>query len=150
LTDEELKAIEAAKARYVAARAAVEKALKDPRKSSREPLEKAGNGGGWLLTAIDQIRFEREQGWYLSGTVKTTAIAVISVNLGLEQPEVKLANCIDSSTAKTLYQATGKPVPLKGGDGDRRKFESRVVLAPPAKGGAKMWFLIEDKVTGKC
>ena len=149
-TEEEQAAITAAKARYTAARAAVESALRDPRKPSREPLERAGNGGSWLLAAIDQVRFQREQGWYLSGTVNTAATAVTSVKLSLEQPEVRLTSCIDSSAAKTLFQATGKPVPLEGGDGDRRRFQSRLVLAPPAKGGPKMWFLIEEKAVGSC
>ena len=149
-TPEEQAAIAAAKARYAVARAAVTTALTDPRKPSKEPLEKAGNGGNWLLTAIDQIRFQRDQGWYLSGTLKTTSTTVTSVNLGLQQPEVKLTNCIDSSAAKTLYRATGKPVPLEGGDGDFRKFQSRLVFAPPARGGAKMWFLVDEKVVGAC
>jgi hypothetical protein len=149
-TPEQQAAISAAKARYAVARAAVTTALKDPRKPSKEPLEKAGNGGSWLLTAIDQIRFQRDQGWYLSGTLKTTSTTVTSVKLDLQQPEVRLTNCIDSSAAKTLYRATGKPVPLEGGDGDFRKFQSRLVLAPPATGGAKMWFLVDEKVVGAC
>jgi len=149
-TDEQLAAIAAARTRYTAARAAVEKALRDPRQISKEPLEKAGNGGAWLTSVIGQIRFQREQGWYLSGTMKTTPISVLSANLELQQPEVRLSNCVDSSGAKTLYRATGKPVPLEGGDGNRRKFASRIVLAPPAEGGAKTWFLIEDKAVGPC
>jgi hypothetical protein len=149
-TPQEQAAITAAKGRYVAARAAVERALRDPRMSSREPLEKAGNGGSWILTAIEQVRFEREQGWYLAGTVKITSIDVLSADLGLAQPEVRLTSCVDSSNAKTLYQATGKPVPLKGAPSKHRRFQSRLVLAPPTNGGQKMWFLIEEKAVGAC
>lgn len=151
-TAEEQAAITAAKARYVAARAAVETALRDPRKPSKEPLEKAGNGGSWLMAAVEQVRFQKTQGWHLSGVLRTTSVSAVSVNLDLAQPEVKLTSCIDSSSSKTVYQATGKPVPFEGGDGQgkRRKFQSRLVLAEPAKGGTKIWFLIEEKAVGAC
>lgn len=149
-TAEEVAAINSAKARYSDARAAVDKALLDPQKSSRSTLEQAGNGGAWLIAVIDQVRFQRQQGWHRVGNLLIAKTTVTSVNLDLEQPEVKLSNCIDSSKAKTLIQATGKPVPLVGGDGHRKIFNSRLVYATGAKGGARSWFLIDDQVAGPC
>ncbi|MEV6286622.1 hypothetical protein [Kribbella sp. NPDC051770] len=149
-TPEQTKAITEAKARYAAARAAVDKALLDPRQSSRAPLEQAGNGGTWLIAVIDQVRFQRQQGWHRVGNLQIAKTTVAAVNLDLEQPEVKLTNCIDSSKTKTLVQSTGAPVPLVSGDGNRKTFNSRLVYAPNAKGGAKSWFLVEDQVAGPC
>jgi hypothetical protein len=102
------------------------------------------------MTAIGEVRFERDQGWYTAGSVKIISTTVDLVNLRLEQPEVRLSTCIDSSGTSTRYQATGKPVPGADSNGDRHKFRSRLVLAPPVAGGNKMWFLIEEKAMGSC
>jgi hypothetical protein len=149
-TEEELAAIAGAKARYIAAHAAIDKALNEPLKSSRERLERAGIGGSWLITAIGDVRSHRDNGWYQSGAVKVASLAVESVNLRGEQPEVKLKSCIDSSKTMIRFQADGKPVPVGPGNGARHGFQARLVFAPPAGKTAKMWFLIEEKTTGSC
>jgi hypothetical protein len=148
-TGDELKAITAARSRYVTARTAVGVALSDPRNASRSPLEKAGNGGNWLASAIEEIAFQRDRGWYQAGSVKIASTTVASVRLQLEQPEVMLANCIDSSGVVMRYRATGKPVPLGPSNGSRHKVHSRIVLAPSIN-GTKTWFLVDEKVIGSC
>jgi hypothetical protein len=149
-TEEETKAIAGAKARYIAARGAVDKVMNEPLKSSRAPLERAGLGGSWLITVIGEVRFHRDNGWYQSGAVRIASLAVESVMLGGEQPEVRLVSCIDSSKTTTRFQENGKPVPMGPGNGSRHKFRARLVFAPPAAKQAKMWFVIEEKTTGSC
>jgi hypothetical protein len=149
-TDDELKAITSAKARYLAARTAGQKALKDPTKATRDALEKAGNGGNWVITLATEVDFQRSRGWYQAGTATITATSVQSVNLRLEQPEVRLSSCIDSSRVVTRYRSTGKPVPMSPGNGSRHKFQSRLVFAPSVSTGKKTWFLVEEKVAGPC
>jgi hypothetical protein len=149
-TEEELTAIAGAKARYVAARVAVDKAMQDPRKSTRAALEKAGNGGSWIIAILDGVNFKRNNGWYQAGTVQIASTTVDSVSLGGEQPEVRLTVCVDSSRVSTRYQVNGKPVPMGPSDGNRHKAHARIVFAPPANQTAKMWFLIEEKASGTC
>jgi hypothetical protein len=149
-TEEEQAAITAAKARYSTARAAIDKALATPTQPSRGALEAAGLGGSWLLTAIDDVRSNREDGWYRSGTVKIAALSVQSVNLNAEQPEVRLKSCIDSSGTTLRFQADGKPVPLGPGTGKRHTFQAKLVFASPVGKSTKMWFVIEEKSTGPC
>jgi hypothetical protein len=148
-TDDEAKAIRESKARYVSARTAVGTALSDPRKASRAPLELAGNGGKWLADAVEEIAFQRDRGWYQSGSAKVVSTKVESVRLQLEQPEILLANCIDSSTLVMRYRSTGKPVPVGPNDGTRHQVRSRMVLGPAAS-GMKAWFLVDENVTGSC
>jgi hypothetical protein len=149
-TEEEQAAITAAEARYSAARAAIDRALHDPRKSTRAALVNAGNGGSWLISVLGEIDFQRNNGWFQAGNVQITSTAVESVKLSGEQPEVRLTTCVDSSKISTKYQSSGKPVPMGPNDGTRHKAQARLVFAPPTDKSAKMWFLIEEKATGKC
>lgn len=149
-TPQQQAAITAATARYAAARAAVEKALLDPARLNRSTLEKAGNGGEWILAVIGDARFQARNGWYQTGTAKISATKATSVKLGAPQPEVQLTNCIDSSGVVTRFKKDGKPVPMGPGNGNRHTFSSRLVYAPPAQGAQKMWFLISEKATGEC
>jgi hypothetical protein len=149
-TEEELAAIAGAKARYIAARAAIDVAMNDPRKSTRAALEKAGNGGSWIIDILDDISFQRDNGWFQAGRVQIASTAVNYVSLKGEQPEVRLTVCIDTSKISTRYQANGKPVPIGPGNGNRHKAQARLVFAPPANQSAKMWFLIEEKASGSC
>jgi len=128
----------------------VEKALIDPAQLNRSTLEKAGNGGEWIIAVIGDARFQARNGWYQTGRAKISDTKVISVKLGVAQPEVQLTNCIDSSSVVTRFKKDGKPVPMGPGNGNRHTFSSRLVYAPPAPGGQKMWFLIADKATGTC
>ena len=147
---DELQAIDGAKARYLAARAAVDKSFAEPASLDRNALEKAGNGGEWIITVIEDAMNLERYGWYRSGTVKVASTQVMSVKLGVEQPEVRLTNCIDTSGVVSRFQKDHQPVPMGPGNGKRHKFSSQLVFAPPAKGGAKMWFLIADKAVGTC
>lgn len=149
-TPEEQAAITAAKARYTAARSAVDKALQSPTTATRTTLLKAGNGGAWLIAVLGEIDFQEDNGWYQAGTVQIASVAVRSVKLDGPQPEVQLVSCIDSSAVSTRYQKNDKPVPMGPDDGDRHKFQSRIVYTKPVGQGGKMWFLIDDKVSGKC
>jgi hypothetical protein len=149
-TPEELAAITAAKARYAAATAAVDQALTKPATFDRSALEKAGVGGAWIIDVIDQARAFTRSGWYQTGRTSITNTQVVSVKLDGAQPEVKLTNCLDTSKLVVRFEKNGKPVPMGPGNGDRHKFASRLVYAPPAPGGQKMWFLIEDQGAGQC
>jgi hypothetical protein len=147
---EEQTAIDAAKARYAAARAAVDKASTKPTAIDRNALEKAGNGGTWIISALESLLTLRNDGWYQTGAVKITNTTVASVDLDLEQPEVRLKSCLDSSGLTLRFQKDGKAVPLGPGNGTRHAFASRLVYAPAQGGGTKMWWLIEEKGQGKC
>ena len=149
-TPAEEAAITAAKARYVAARAAVDKTLSTPTKADRTALEKAGNGGAWMLTVLQDVVNYQDYGWYQTGQTKVTNTVVTSVKLNLEQPEVRLLSCVDSSAIVIRFQKDGKPVPLGPGNGRRHKVASQLVYAPPATGGTKMWWLMTDKASGTC
>ncbi|TCC65604.1 hypothetical protein E0H73_01305 [Kribbella pittospori] len=149
-TPEEQAAITAAKARYAAATAAVDHALVNPATLDRSALEKAGIGGEWIITIIDQARSMTRSGWYQTGNTGITNTKVTSVKLDGEQPEVNLSNCLDSSKLVLRFKKDGKPVPLGPGNGRRHQFASRLVYAPPAPGGRSIWFLISDKDKGTC
>ena len=149
-TPEEQAAITAAKARYIAARAAVDKAFEDPAQFDRNALEKAGNGGQWMIELAGGAQQLQDYGWYRSGTSKISTTRVISVKLDLEQPEVRLTNCIDSSGVVTRFKKDDKPVPMGPGNGKRHKFSSQLVYAAPSGGNSKIWFLIADKAAGPC
>jgi hypothetical protein len=149
-TPEEQAAIAAAKARYMAARAAVSQALKQPTKATRSALAAAGNGGTWVIAVAGQIDFQVQNGWFQTGDAKVASLAVESVNLKLEQPEVRLRSCIDSSQVVVRYQSSGKPIPVEGDNGSRHRFESRLVYAKSAVSGKKMWFLVDEKTTKTC
>jgi hypothetical protein len=150
LSPQEQAAVTDAKARYVAARAAVGVALKQPTKATRAALAAAGNGGTWVIAVAGQVNFQVENGWYQTGDPKIVSLAVQSVRLKLEQPEVRLTSCIDSAQVVTRYQSNGKPVPAQGDDGNRHRFQSRLVYAKSVETGRKMWFLVEEKVAGTC
>jgi hypothetical protein len=113
------------------------------------PLEKAGNGGQWLSDAVEEIAFERDRGWYLTGSAKVVSTTADSVHLQLEQPEVMLANCIDGSAVVICYQAIGKPVPVGPNNGNRHSVRLRMVLAP-SDNEARVWFLIDENVVSPC
>ncbi|GAB2661865.1 hypothetical protein [Kribbella swartbergensis] len=147
---EEQAAVTAAKARYVAARAAIDKALNDPTKSSRAPLEAAGLGGSWIIAAIDDVRSLRQNGWYRSGSVQIRSLDAQAVNLGVAQPEVMLKSCIDSSATKLHFQKDDKIVPVGPGTGRRNAFTAKVVYAARTGTSTKMWFVIEEKAIGAC
>jgi hypothetical protein len=149
-TPQEQAAITAAKARYVAARTAVDKAMSAPTKIDRSALERAGNGGTWILSALEGLLNLQHDGWYQTGNVKVTNTTVTSVKLNAAQPEVRLVSCLDSSAVVIRFQKDGKPVPLGPGNGRRHKFASRLVYAPPAAGGTKLWWLIAETGTGAC
>jgi hypothetical protein len=149
-SSEQQTAIKAAEAQYATARAAIDKAMAAPTKAERSDLEKAGNGGAWILTVLEDIINFEDYGWYQTGKTKITNTAVTSVKLDLPQPEVRLVNCVDSSAIVIRFQKTGKPVPMGPGNGNRRKFASQIVYAPPAAGGPKRWWLIADKALGAC
>jgi len=125
-------------------------ALQQPKKASRDALEKAGNGGTWVIAVAEEVNFHIENGWYQSGEAKIVSTTVRSVKLDLPQPEVRLSNCIDSSAVVSRYQSNGKEVPSQGDDGDRHRFDSRLVYAPSTSTGNKMWFLVEEKVAKTC
>jgi hypothetical protein len=134
----------------VAATAAVDQAFGAPAKLDRSKLEKAGIGGDWILAVIGQARsFTRSQ-WYQTGSTKVLSSKVNSIKLDGAQPEVSLTNCLDTSKLIIRFAKDGKPVPMGAGNGTRHKFVSRLVYAPPAPGGQKIWFLVSDKVSGKC
>jgi hypothetical protein len=134
----------------LAARAAIGAALKEPTKATRSALAAAGNGGAWVIAVAGQIDFQVENGWYQTGDPKVVSLAVQSVRLNLEQPEVRLTTCIDSAQVITRYQSSGKPVPTQGDDGNRHRFQSRLVYAKSVETGRKMWFLVEEKATETC
>ena len=135
---EEDQAVAAAKSRYTVARAAVAAALRAPDKATRAALEKAGNGGDWIIAVIGQLTFQKENGWYQSGTVKYVSTDLKSVNLEAEQPEVRLTSCIDSAGLVDRYKSNGQPVPHGPTDGDRHRFQSRLVFAPAPGTNTKM------------
>ncbi|MFF0345394.1 hypothetical protein [Kribbella sp. NPDC004875] len=147
---EQQTAITAAKARYVTARAGVEAALSQPTKATSTTLAASGNGGAWARSVGEEINFRVENGWYQTGAAKVVAMTVRSVNLKLEQPEVRLTSCIDSAGVVLRYQTNGEPIPVEGDNGDRHQFQSRLVFAPGAGTGAKTWILVDEKDGGTC
>jgi hypothetical protein len=149
-TEEEQAAITAAKARYTAARAAIDTAMHTPQKATRADLEKAGNGGNWIITVLDDLIFQRENGWYQAGNVQIVSATATSVTLTGQQPRVALSVCIDTSKTSTRFEADDKPVPMKPANGYRHKTQSVLVFAPPVGKTNKMWFLIDEKATGSC
>jgi hypothetical protein len=149
-TQQELEAITAAKTRYLTARTAIEKAFADPTKLKRDVLLKAGNGDPWLLTLVYEGMDMERNGWYRSGRLKISALRPMSVKLGLEQPEVRLTGCLDSSDVVTRFRETRKAVPMIPANGDHHRFSARLVYAPPARGGNKVWYLVEEKSAGDC
>ncbi|MFI5730965.1 hypothetical protein ACIA49_12650 [Kribbella sp. NPDC051587] len=149
-TPEEQTAITAAKARYAAITAAVDLAYGRPAELSRPALEKAGAGSEFIISVIDGARTLARSGWYQTGSTRIASTQITSVKLDGEQPEVNLANCLDTSKLVLRFQKDGKPVPVGPGNGNRHKFTSRLVYAPPAPGGKKIWFLVTDKAAGQC
>jgi hypothetical protein len=149
-TPAEQAAITAAKARYIAARAAVNNAFKEPAKATTTSLEAAGNGGTWVIAVAGQLDFQVKNGWYQTGDARVSSLDVRSVNLKLEQPEVRLTSCIDSSQVVDRYQSNSKPIPVASNNGDRHRFESRLVYANSAATGRKLWFLVDEKTTTTC
>ncbi|MFC5265682.1 hypothetical protein ACFPJ1_26530 [Kribbella qitaiheensis] len=149
-TAEEQAAIAAAKARYVAARAAVDNAFANPTNFNRAALVKAGVGGNWILAVTQDVSSLKSFGWYRAGRVKIPSTQVDSVKLDNSQPEVRLTNCIDTSAVVTRFRKDNKPVPMGPGNGKRHRFKSQLVYASPSTGGPRIWFLIEDKAAGAC
>jgi hypothetical protein len=150
-TTEELAAITAAQARYVAATAAADQALTKPTAFDRPALEKAGLGSERILEIYDQARSLAGDGLYQTGRITIVSTTVKSVKLDGPQPEVILTNCLDASTLILRFEKDGKPVPVvPGGSGPRHVFQSRLVYAPPAPGGQKLWYLISNQGGAKC
>ncbi|RZU12534.1 hypothetical protein EV645_5806 [Kribbella rubisoli] len=149
-TAEEQTAITASKKQYSAARVAIDAALAAPAKADRVKLEGAGNGGTWINTVLEDIVNFQDYGWYETGSTKVLNTQVSAVNLKLQQPQVDLINCIDSSAVIIRSQQTGKPIPIGAGTSKRQKVSSRMVYAPAATGGVKRWWLITEKELGVC
>ena len=103
-----------------------------------------------MLTVLQDVVNYQNYGWYQTGQTKVTNTVITSVKLNLEQPEVRLVSCVDSSAIVIRFQKDGKPVPLGPGNGRRHKVTSQFVYAPPAAGGKKMWWLIAEKASGTC
>lgn len=149
-TAEEQTAITASKKQYSVARVAIDVALAAPAKADRTKLESAGNGGTWITTVLEDIVNFQDYGWYETGSTKVLNTQVSAVNLKLQQPQVDLINCIDSSAVVIRSQQDGKPIPIGAGTSKRQKVSSRMVYAPAATGGAKRWWLIAEKELGVC
>jgi hypothetical protein len=149
-TPEQQAAITAAKARYVAATAAIDRTFLNPSELDRPALEKAGLSGEWIITIVDQARTLVRSGLYQTGSMQITKTQVVSVKLEQAQPEVNFINCLDSSKQVLRFKKNDKPVPADPGDGTRRNVASHLVFAPAADGGPKMWFLISDEDKGPC
>lgn len=149
-TAEEQAALTAAKARYTAARAAVAIALNAPENADRSQLEATGNGGAWLTQIVQRIVYLRDRNLYQSGDPVLTSIAPAAVDLSAAQPAVTLKACLDGSKTQMRYRKTDKPVPVVTvAGGTRHVINARLIYAP-AKTGSKMWFLVDEKVLGKC
>ncbi|TCC32552.1 hypothetical protein [Kribbella sindirgiensis] len=147
---QEQAAITAAKARYITARAAIDTALNNPPAASEEKLLRAGTGGKWLTQVLIDVQFNLDRGWYSDGRASLSGVSVASVKLKLEQPEVRLNACLDTSKISLRYQATRKPVPGFPANGRRHKVQAQVVYAPRVGQSAKNWFLIDEKDLGSC
>jgi hypothetical protein len=109
-----------------------------------------GAGSEFIISVIDGARTLTRSGWYQTGSTRIASAQVASVKLDGEQPEVNLTHCLDTSKLVLRFQRDGKPVPVGPGNGNRHKFTSRLVYAPPAPGGKRIWFLISDKAAGQC
>jgi hypothetical protein len=149
-TSEEQAAIGAAKSRYAAARAAVDAAFAKPKPFDRPALEKAGNGGEWIIAVAGDVKQLNDFGWYRTGLSKVSDTRVTSVKLDVEQPEVLLNSCVDTSAVVTRFQTDNKPVPLGPGNGKLHRYAAKLVFAQSVRGGPKMWFLVSEKGVGKC
>jgi hypothetical protein len=149
-TAQQQAAITAVQARYTAARAAIDAALNSPSTATRTKLQEAGVGGGWIIQVLGDVKFNQDRGWYQAGKVGIVSTSVASVRLDTQQPQVSLSVCLDTSKTSLRYQATGKPVPVGPGNGDRHKALASLVYAPPAGQSKKMWFLIDEKDAGSC
>lgn len=149
-TPEQQAAITAATTRYKAATAAMDRTFMNPSTLNRSALAKAGIGEAWIITIVDQARTLVRSGLYQTGTARIAKTDAVSVKLEQAQPEVRLTNCVDSSKQVIRFKKDGKPVPVDPNDGTRHKLTSRLVLASPAAGGQKMWFLMSDEDAGPC
>ncbi|GAB2579360.1 hypothetical protein [Kribbella endophytica] len=149
-TEEEQQAINAAQARYLSARSAINQAFHDPRAATRDSLLKAGNGDPWLISVIGDLKFLKDQGWYQKGDVAVDSVVAQSVKLAGERPEVHLTSCIDSSKTTTIIRKTGKPVTTAGDDGKRKKAQAKLVFAPTSTSQAKAWYLVEEEGATNC
>ncbi|WP_343976899.1 hypothetical protein [Kribbella koreensis] len=116
---------------------------------TRAQLEASGSSGHWLDGAIEQIVFLRDRSLYQTGEVKIVSSVVKSVDALASRPTVVLTNCVDGSPVVMRYKATGKAVPVVSNDGLRHKVDAYLSFAA-SKTGAKMWFLTDEKVIGKC
>ena len=77
-------------------------------------------------------------------------LAVRSVKLDLAQPEVRLTSCIDSSAVVSRYRSNSKPIPVVSDNGDRHRFESRLIYTKSAETGRRMWILVDEQTTKTC
>ncbi|MFG1905242.1 hypothetical protein [Kribbella sp. NPDC048928] len=128
----------------------MDRTFMNPSALDRSALEKAGIGEAWIITIVDQARTLVRSGLYQTGTAQITKTEAVSVKLEQAQPEVRLTNCVDSSKQVIRFKKDDKPVPVDPSDGTRHKLASRLVLAPRAVGGQKVWFLISDEDAGPC
>ena len=147
---EQQAAVTAATARYVIALAAVDKALREPRVSSRGALEAAGLSDKRILDAIGDVRTLRDSGWYRVGGAQIRSVAVTAIELGGAQPDVRLRACVDLSTAVLHFQKDHKVVPVAASSSKRVIFSAELRYTARPSSLAKMWFLIDEKAVGTC
>jgi hypothetical protein len=149
-TPEEQDAITAATARYVVGHAAIDRALNDPVKPSRAPLEAAGLSGERIIAAIGDVRTLRENGWYRAGASRITSLTPQAVELDGEQSVVTLRSCVDSSSTVLHFQKDRKVVPVGPSSSKRNVFTAKLIYAGRSGATTKMWFLTEEKAIGTC
>ena len=149
-TPQEQAAINAARARYVVARAAIDTALNNPPAASREKLLQTGTGGKWLVRVLVDVQFNADRGWYQSGKTGIENISVASVKLRADEPEVHLNACLNTAKIGLYYQETRKPVPGIPANGNRHKVRAQLVYTVAAGESKKKWYLMDETALGSC
>ncbi|TCC05911.1 hypothetical protein [Kribbella soli] len=149
-TAEEQTAIAAAKARYLAARAAIDAALNNPPAATSEKLLQAGTGGKWLVRVLTDVQFTKDRGWYNNGKTRIEGVSVASVKLSAAQPEVLLNACLNTTGSALYFQKTHKPVPAIPANGKRHKVRAQIVYTAASGQSKKMWYLINETALGSC
>ncbi|MDX2974660.1 hypothetical protein, partial [Kribbella solani] len=149
-TPQQQTAITAAKARYAAALAAIDKALSDPTKSTREPLEAAGLSDKRIIAAIGDVRTLRDSGWYRAGKTQILSATPQTVELDGEQPKVTLRSCVDLSSTALHFQKDHKTVPVGPSSSKRVTFSAELRYTARSTTSPKRWFLTDEKALGAC
>src|SRR6266508_342832 len=150
--DARSQAVAQAEARYRSAMAAADRAGHDPRRIDMKALVAAGNTDPWLADIINDLVFDRDNGYYSTGSVQILSMRATRVVLTGEQPSIRLDVCADTSKIQPILRSTGKPAPDGPGDIDRPHFTAEMVktAVPGVNGGKSTWFLKSNKVVGKC